>query len=168
MRKDKTNNRKGFTLVELMVAAVIAVLAVLGISIAVSDSQKGYNATYNRVYSEVVIGSHIAQSAFDAVIRKSSNQWYLIDKDGNWVEVYYYADPNSVKIDRYARFYTADSNLYAEHGIRSPREPLNTDTICGNVTSCEFKQTGRSMQMILTLDNDSEKLTTTTSAVMHN
>ena len=107
----------------------------LGISIAVSDSQRGFNATYNRVYSDVVTGSHIAQSAFDAVVRKSSNQWFLIDKDGSWVEVYYYADPNSVKIDRYARFYTADSNLCVEYGIRSPREPLSTEN---HLRQCHF------------------------------
>ena len=168
MRKNKKNNRKGFTLVELMVGAVIVVLVVLGISIAVSDSQRGFNATYNRVYSDVVTGSHIAQRAFDAVVRKSSNQWFLIDKDGSWVEVYHYADPNSIVIDRYARFYASDSNLCVEYGNRNPREPLSVETICGNVTSCEFKETGRSMQMILTLDNGREQMTSTTSAVLHN
>jgi prepilin-type N-terminal cleavage/methylation domain-containing protein len=167
MRKNKTNN-KGFTLTEAMVAAAIAVIVMLGISIALYDSQRGWNATYNRVYSEVVTGTHVAQRAFDAVVRKSSNQWFLLDEDGQWVEVYYYADPNSLLIDRYARFFESQGDLCVEYGNRKPREPISVETICDNVTFCAFQQTGRSMQMILTLDNGREKLDTTTSAVLHN
>ncbi len=168
MRKNKTNNRNGLAMIELMIGAAIAVIVVISISMVLYDSQKGFNSMYNRVYSDVVTGSHVAQRAFEAVVRKSSNQWFLIDKDGGWVEVYYYGDPNSKLIDRYARFYAADSNLCVEYGNRNPREAQSVETICGNVTFCKFQETGRSMQMILTLDNSREKLTTTTSAVLHN
>ena len=151
-----------------MTAVAISVIVLLGISIALYDSQHGWNTTYNRVYSDVVTGGHVAQRAFDAIVRKSSNQWLLIDDDGLWVEVYYYADPNSVLIDRYARFYESNGNLCIEHGNRNPRQILSVDAICSNVTSCSFHQTGRSLQMILTLDNCRERLITTTSAVLHN
>jgi len=168
MRKNKTHNNQGFTIIEMVVAAAIAVIVVLSLAIALSDSQRGWNAMYNRVYSDVVTGGHIAARVFDAVVRKSSTQWFQLDKDGQGVEVYYYADPNSVLIDRYARFFQSEGNLCVEYGRRNPREFLCVETICGNVSSCSFMQTGRSMQMVLTLDNGKEKLTTVTSAVMHN
>jgi hypothetical protein len=167
MPKNKTNN-KGFTIMEVMVGAAMAVIVVLGTSIALSDSQRGWHQTYNRIYSEVVTGSHIAQRTFDTVVRKSSTQWFMLDGNKHWVEVYYYADANSISIDRYARFYAEDSNLYVEYGNRNPRGVLDTEFICGNVDSCEFQNTGLSLQMILTLDNDRERLTTTTSAKLHN
>jgi hypothetical protein len=167
MRKNKIKN-KGFTIAELMVGAAIAVIVMLGIASVLYDTQRGWNATYERVYSEVVTGSHVAQRAFDAIVRKSSSQYYLIDNNGQWVEVYYYADANSPQIDRYARFYESNGRLCIEYGRRNPRESQDTVTLCDNVTYCAFQQTGRSMQMILTLDNGREKLATTTSAVMHN
>jgi hypothetical protein len=167
MLKHKVNNR-GFTLIEIMVGVAAAVLVVLGTSIALSDSQQGWNQTYNRVYSDVVTGSHIAQKTFDAVVRKSSTQWYMLDGSKHWVEVYCYADANSLIVDRYARFFESEGSLYVEYGNRLPRQTLTTETLCNNVTFCEFKNTGRSMQMILTLDNGREKLTTTTSAILHN
>jgi hypothetical protein len=168
MQKNETCNRCGFTIIELMVGAAMMVIVVFGFAIALSDSQRGWNAMYNRVYSDVVTGSHIAARVFDTVVRKSSVKWFELDEDRQWVEVYYYADPNSVLIDRYARFSQAEGNLRVEYGQRNPREPLSVETICGNVSSCSFMQTGRSMQMVLTLDNGKEELTTVTSAVMHN
>jgi hypothetical protein len=168
MLKNKTRNHRGFSLVEIMVASAMAVIVVFGLAIALTDSQRGWNAMYNRVYSDVVTGGHIAARLFDAVVRKSSIQLFQLDEDGQWVEVYYYADPNSVLIDRYARFFQSEGNLCVEYGQRNPREILSVETICGNVSSCSFMQTGRSMQMVLTLDNGKEKLTTVTSAVMHN
>jgi len=168
MRKNETRNRCGFTLIELMVGATMMVIVVFGFAIVLSDAQRGWNAMYNRVYSDVVTGSNIAARTFDRVVRKSSIQWFELDGDKQWVEVYYYEDPNSVSIDRYARFYQANSNLCVEYGQRNPRENLGVVTVCGNVSSCSFMQTGRSMQMVLTLDNGKEELTTVTSAVMHN
>ena len=168
MRKNETRNRCGFTLIELMVGAAMMVIVVFGFAIVLSDAQRGWNAMYNRVYSDVVTGSNIAARTFDRVVRKSSIQWFELDGDKQWVEVYYYEDPNSVLIDRYARFYQTQGNLCVEYGQRNPRENLGVVTVCGNVSSCSFMQTGRSMQMVLTLDNGKEELTTVTSAVMHN
>jgi prepilin-type N-terminal cleavage/methylation domain-containing protein len=169
MLKNKKRNHPGFTLTELMVASAIAVIVVLGLSISLSDGQRGWNAMYNRVYSDVVTGSHIAARTFDRIVRKSSAKSFQIDSDGKWVEVYYYSDANSASIDRYARFSVTDNNdLSVEYGQRNPKEFLGTVTICGNVSSCSFIQTGRSMQMVLTLKSGLEELTTVTSAVMHN
>jgi prepilin-type N-terminal cleavage/methylation domain-containing protein len=165
--KNKIKNR-GFTLSELMVGVAALAIVMLGTSVALVDGNRGWNQTYNRVNSDVVTGSHIAQRKFDTIVRKSSSQWFNLDPDKNWVEVYYYADANSVLVDRYARFYESNGNLCVEYGKRSPREALNVETICGNVTYCRFQNTGRSVQMALELDNGREKLTTITSAILHN
>ncbi|MHC4153815.1 MAG: hypothetical protein ACYST6_02650, partial [Planctomycetota bacterium] len=71
--------------------------------------------------------------------------------------------------DRYALFYTSNAgDLNVEYGILEPRETLRVQTICSNVTSCTFMGQGRSAQMVLTLDDGSQTVTTVTSAVMHN
>ena len=163
-----TTKNMGFTLSELMVGVAAIGIVMLGTSIAMVDSQRGWNQTYNRVHSDVVTGSHIAQRKFDTFVRKSSSQWFNLDPDKNWVEVYYYADANSVLVDRYARFYKSNGHFCAEYGKLSPRETLNTETICENVIHCRFQNIGRAIQMTLELDNGREKLTTITSATLHN
>jgi len=176
MKKNGINNHKGLsavrmaglTIIEMVVAASIAVIVVVGLAGALCDSQRGWNSMYNRAYSDVVTGTQIAGRTFDRIVRKSGTLYYQIDPDGEWLEVCYYADPNSVLIDRYARFFREESNFCIEYGRRSPRETVGIETVCGNVSSCVFKQTGRSFQMLLTLDDGKEKLTTVTSAVAHN
>ena len=149
---------------------VAAVIVILGIGIILADSQRGWHRMYNRVYSDVVVDSYVARKRFDVVIRKASSENFLLDDAGSWIEVYYYADGNSVVVDRYARFYESDDDdqLNVEYGKLNPRETLTTQTVCENVSDCIFKRAGRSAQMILTLDNGSQTATVTSSAVMHN
>ncbi len=169
MMRNINDKNRGFTFVELMVAAAMVVIVSIGLGVSLYDGQRGWNLMYNRVYSGVVTGSHIAARTFERIVRKSSIQSFQISADGKWLEVYYYSDPNSASLDRFGRFYQNDTNnLCLEYGQRDPRETLGTINVCGNVSSCAFMQTGRSMQMILTLSNGREELTTATSAVMHN
>ena len=65
-------------------------------------------------------------------------------------------------------FYTANGNLNVEYGQLDPKETLSTETVCGNVSGCMFKQLGRSIQMILKLDNGTQTNTVVSSAVTHN
>jgi hypothetical protein len=123
---------------------------------------------YNRIYSDVVTDGHIARRTFDRVIRKASGRSFLLDTAGNWVEVYYYTDADSIVVDRYARFYEADGQLNIEYGKLDPREALNVQTVCENVSDCVFMAQGTSVQMILRLDNGSEAATVVSSAVAHN
>lgn len=163
--------KPAFTIIELMIAAVLAIVALLGISIMLADSQRGWNRMYSRIYSDVATDSYVARKAFDGVIRKASREKYLLDDAGAWIEVYYYADANSAVVDRYARFFCVGEpggTLNVEHGGLDPRETLTISTICGNVSSCDFSASGRSAQMVLILDNGSQTATVTTSAVMHN
>lgn len=168
MSKKTGTNRKGFTLVELMIATGLASTIIIGVGVLVVDSQRGWNTMYNRAYSDVVTDSHVARRMFDHVIRSASNQGILLDDEGGWVEVYYYSDPNSAVVDRYARFYGVNNQLLIEYGALNPRETLNTEIICENVTSYAFMSIGNSIQMILRLDNGSQNKTVVASAVMHN
>jgi len=168
MLKNRTTNPKGLTLIELMIATVIMVTAVLGIGGILADSQRGWNVMYNRIYSDVVTDGHVARRTFDRVVRKASRDKIALDDAGLWVEVRYYQDANSTIVDRYARFYEADGQLNIEYGKRNPRETLNVQTVCENVSDCVFMAQETSVQMILRLDNGSEAATVVSSAVVHN
>lgn len=168
MSKKTIANRKGFTLIELMVATGLASTIIIAVGVLVVDSQRGWNTMYNRAYSDVVTDSHVVRRMFDSVIRNASSQGILLDDEGGWVEVYYYSDPNSPAVDRYARFYGSNDQLLIEYGALNPRQTLNTEIICEDVTSCAFMSAGNSAQMILTLDNGSQNKTVVASAVMHN
>lgn len=168
MLKTRTANPEGFTIVELMVATIIALIVVLGIGIILLDSQRSFNAMYNRVYSGVVTDGYVARKTFDSAIRKAGGMDPDSVDTGNWVEVYYYADANSTALDCYARFYCAAGQLNIEYGSREPGQTPTTSIVCRNVQGCVFKKAGRSAQMILTLNNGSERITVTSSAVMQN
>jgi hypothetical protein len=168
MSKKKATIRRGFTIIEVMLAAALAIIVILGIGVVLVDSQRGWNRMYDRIYADVVSDSFVARKMFDSIVRKASREQILIDDAGGWVEVYYYAGSGSTDLDRYARFFLVDDQLHVEHGKVEPRETLNVYTVCENVSSCVFKASGRSIQMILTLDNGSQTASVVTSAVMHN
>jgi type II secretory pathway pseudopilin PulG len=170
--KKRKANRKGFTIIELMIATGLASTVVIGVGMLLVDSQRGWNRMYSRTYSDVSTDSHVARRRFDSTVRNASTQGILLAADGSWVEVYYYSDPNSVIVDRYARFFTygdvTSNKLLIEHGVVEPRQTLNTETVCGNVSSCVFKSAGNSAQMVLTLNDGTQVATIVASAVMHN
>jgi len=168
MAKKKLTTRPGFTSIELMIATMIGGIIMLGVGMTIADSHRGFNAMYDRVYSDVVTDGYVARKTFDSVIRRATRTRFLLDSGGKWVEVYYSQDPNSTIVDRYARFSEANGELYIEYGSLNPRQTLSTNTICGNVQGCVFKGTGYSAQMILTLDNGSQTITVVSSAVMQN
>jgi hypothetical protein len=141
---------------------------IAGVGILLVDSQKGWHKLFNRSFSDVVTDSYVARKLFNATIRKASQNGFLIDETASSIEVYYYADDDSTVVDRYARFWKSEDELNLMHGKLDPKETLTIQTVCGNVSECLFKTTGRSAQMILTLDNGSQKITTVASAFMHN
>ncbi len=169
MSKKEPTVQTGFTIVELMIAVMLAAIIMFGIGVMVVDSQRGWHKMYNRIYSDVATDSYVARKTFDSVIRKASSETFLLDAAGSWLEVYYYADASSTVVDRYARFsYDGIDQLNIEYGIVEPRETLTIQPVCGNVSGCVFKAAGRSVQMILTLDDGSQTATIVSSAVMHN
>lgn len=169
MSKKELTVQPGFTIVELMIAVMLAAIVMFGIGVMVVDSQRGWHRMYNRIYSDVATDSYVARKTFDSVIRKASSETFLLDVAGSWIEVYYYEDPNSTVVERYARFsYDGIDQLDIEYGIVEPRGTLSIRPVCENVSSCVFKASGRSAQMILTLDDGSQTATIVSSAVMHN
>jgi hypothetical protein len=171
--KKKKANRKGFTIVELMIATGLSSIVIIGIGMLLVDSHRSWNRMYSRTYSGVSSDSHVARRRFDSVVRNASTQGILLADDNSWVEVYYYSDPNATVVDRYARFFVynsgdTNSQLLIEHGAVEPRQTLTTETVCGNVSNCVFKSAGNSAQMVLTLNDGTQVATIVASAVMHN
>ena len=161
-------NRKGFTIIELMIATGLASTVIIGVGMLLVDSQRGWNRMYSRAYSEVVVDGYIARRTFDVVVRKADGENFLLDTSGNWLEVYCYENEDSVALDRYSRFYKYNDELRIEYGQLDPKSIINISTVCANVSACVFKQSGCSIQMILTLDNGSQTNTVVTSGFMHN
>jgi prepilin-type N-terminal cleavage/methylation domain-containing protein len=168
MIKKRPRTARGFTLVELMITAVIMVIVGLAIGVVIVDGQTGWNTMYDRINSDVVTDGYVARKKFDVVMRSASRGQSLVDADGTWIEVYSYAGPSSTVADRYSRFYVADGDLNLEYGQVDPRVTLSVETVCGNVSECSFQQAGTSTQMTLTLDNGTQTNTVVSSAVTHN
>jgi len=168
MINKKLTASRGFTLIELIIATAIMFIVILAIGIALVDGQRGWSIQYDRIYSDVVTDGYVARRKFDAVMRTASREKFRIDPAGGWVEVYYYANDASTVVDRYAYFYTANGDLNVEYGLYPNKETLSVETVCGDVSSCTFKQLGRSIQMILKLDNGTQTNTVISSAVTHN
>jgi len=168
MNKKTRKGRGGFTLVELMITIAVMSIIISAIGIVIVDGQRCWQVLYDRINSDVVTDGYVARKKFDAVMRKSSGEKILTDSNGDWIEVYYYADDSSTVVDCYARFYEADGALNMEYGQLNPRTTSDVETVCGNVSDCTFKQFGRSAQMMLTLDDGTQKNTIVTSAVTHN
>lgn len=164
----KLISARGFTLIELITATAIMIFVILAIGMALVDGQRGWNQMYDRMYSDVVSDGYVARRKFDAVLRKASREKFLIDPAGSWVEVYYFATDASTVLDRYARFYTSGGKLNIEYGQLDPKSTLSNKTVCENVSSCTFNQLGRSIQMVLKLDNGKQTNTVITSAITNN
>lgn len=166
--KNNHNRRRGFTLVELLLAALISSILIFAVAVVVSDSQRVWHQSYNHLYADVVTEAHVAQRTFDTLVRRATPQHVFTDPAGNWVEVHYYQSAASTDLDRFAKFYASGQNLYVDHGILNPKTISNTDTLAQNVASCTFDHSGRAVQMHLQLDNNQEDITVLTSAVAHN
>ena len=171
MLKKKSANRKGFTLVEMMISVAFMGIITLGVGIVLADTQRGWSTLYNRVYSGVTADAEMSTRTFNSVVRKASRNNILLDETGTWVEVSYYQDLDSSYLDQYARFYTSGNELkvtyYSIDTVGEINELL-TQTLCSNVSSCVFLPADGSVQMILRLESESETTTVVSSAVAHN
>ena len=168
MSRKRIAAQHGFTLIELMIAITASMIIMLGVAIVLANSQKSWNQLYTRAFSDVVGDSNVAGIKFKDIIRKASQNGFTVDNKGTGIEVYYYNTEDSNDVDRYAHFYELDGDLNLEIGKLNPRETLEVQTICGNVTECLFTAAGRSAQMALTLDNGSRTISNVTCAFLHN
>ena len=172
MEKTIINKRltstRGSTLIELLIGMSIMIFVVLAIGMALVDGQRGWNNMYDRIYSDAVTDGYVARRKFDAVLRKAKGETFSLAGDGSWLEANYYANDASTVVDRYARFYTSGGTLNVEYGQLNPKETISVETACSNVSGCVFKQSGRSAQMILILDDGTKTNTVITSATANN
>ena len=176
MKSKALKNKHAFTLIEMIQALILSAIVILGIGVLLYDSQKGWNVMYERVYGDVSIESYAARKAFDSICRKSSVNRYTLGGDNEYVEVYYYDDGStSTMPDRYARFYTAASQLFVEHGdlqegtyTPDPGIESTLARLAGNITSGKFFVSGTCVQMILSVDDGTNSTVVMTSAVRHN
>jgi prepilin-type N-terminal cleavage/methylation domain-containing protein len=164
----ESKTRKGFSLTELMMTVAISTIVILAVSVTLVDNQKAWNTMYGNINSEVAVESLTACKRFDAVVRQSCSNNFLIDPACNWVEVYYYSSPGAANPDRYARFNWQGSQVTYEWGSLGPKTTLGIRTLCHNVTACRFRAIGNSIQMLLTLNDNTRAVTTASSNVMNN
>jgi hypothetical protein len=168
MIQRKSTTSGGFTIVELVITKAVMLIAVSAIGLVIVDSQRGWNLMYDCVNSNVVTDGYVARKKFDSIIRKACGETITLDENGSWIEVCYYASDSSTTPDRFACFYEADGYLHVAHGKLDYKVTLDVETICENVSICKFTRAGRSVQMILKLDNGTHKNTIVSSAVTHN
>jgi len=168
MRMNNKQRNRGFTVTELAVGILVASVVLAGIGAFLADGHRGWNFIYNRAYGDVPTGSTIAIRFFEAAMRKAQADGFLIDEAGQWIEAQYYANDASTAPDQYVRIYVSQDELTAEYGQLDPRSTLTTQTICENLSACTFTQAGRSIHMVLTLDDGTQRQEIVTSAFMHN
>jgi Tfp pilus assembly protein PilV len=162
--------RAGFTLIELMITATTMVIILLGIGVALVDSQRGYHKMYDRVHGAVASDSHSAKLLFDKVIRKSSRKRYVLGTSS--FAVFYYSSPAAGVLDRYANFRLEGGALLVDYGVvdsaGNVQQPSNTVVAARNVLAANFSADGACVKMVLKLDDGKERVTITCSALRHN
>lgn len=168
IKRNGPDGGRGFTLVEMLTTVVVMVIVGLAIGVVIVDGQTSWNVMYERANSDAMTQGYAGRKKLDAAIRGASNQRFVIAKDGSWMEAYTYASSESTQVDRYWRFYVSGGSLIAEYGQVEPRETLNVETVCENVSACTFRQNGRAIQMALTLDDGVKTNTIVSSVYAHN
>ena len=150
MAAHKYNHRSAFTLIEVLVTAMAAVILIVGLSAMLFYGQRGYNTMYRRINSEVVRNGYEARRVFDAIVRKSTiERCDILSPDDIYGDIYlyYYYDETAplapapepldryhymipAQPDRFARFYVKDTSasgqleLYVMRGLIPPGVPL--------------------------------------------
>ena len=171
MKKRNPGNRSAFTLIELITAIVITIIALAPVAVAIVNGQRSWQAAYNRIYADVVSDGYYARKRFDSTLRKAGRNNVSIDSDQTGIEARYYFDSDSSFMDCYAYFYESNNELKIEYGqinSISVKQTAHIETVCGNVTGCTFTIIGDSAQMFLTLNDGSKSHTVISSALMHN
>ncbi len=176
MKHRITKYRRAFTLVELMITITLSTIVILGMGVILVDNQKGWSTMYDRTYSDVVTDAYIARDVFVNVARKSSMKASAIGSNREYIQLYYYQSPTAAIPDRYAKFYVSSGSLLIDYGDLVPGtwttySVLSTMTLARNVDSVKsvkFDVIGTSVQMVLSLNNNNEAMTTVCSAVRHN
>ncbi|MBW8035543.1 MAG: hypothetical protein FVQ79_07920, partial [Planctomycetes bacterium] len=71
-RGERTKCSPGFSLMELIVSMVIAMIILLGVGSVLVHQQMAWNQMYERVHEGLVADGYVSKMSFDGVVRKSS------------------------------------------------------------------------------------------------
>jgi Tfp pilus assembly protein PilV len=164
-------NKKAFTLLELMIAAVSLAVIVVGVGAALYHAQRSWMTTYDKVHGDMTTDAFVAKGAFDSVVRKSSLEAKkpMLGNDGKAIELYYYRFPASPNIDGYALFHLEGNDLVVTYGqlAKNTQIELRKDTLVRNVKDLKFTVDGANVRMVLTIADQAKTMNVTASAVRH-
>ncbi len=183
MTNIKSRNR-GFTLIELMVTAIIVAIAILGISGVIAGSHRDYAQMFKRVHGQISNDAYTTRLRFDKICRKARFGSAVIDTSVPSLEVLYYSSPNVngspllelSPPDSYAKFYLSGNQLLLETGLIDTTDST-PEVLASNVSDLEFSYSNpndsKSVQMVMTLDKDTSNsydysITITCGSIMHN
>ena len=170
-----TTRRRGVTLIELVVAILLAAILSLVVGVLLVSSHKHWNALYNRVHRSETVDGFAAHRMFDTVCRKASYRKALLGSGNDSLELYYWDDGSQADTpENYARFYLSGNTLIAEHGktlsgswTPDGKRPTRQAVAASNVDRVRFDVQGASVQMILYY-TDAALAPSISSSVRHN
>jgi len=177
----RRTNSRGFTLVELMVTIIAALVVILGAVLVIANAHKGYWRLFHRVNSEVVRNAYEARLAFDSIVRKASRLYDHVTPEQAYV--YYYdaslpgggVDVPALRAlpqpNRFAHFYLLSVGDELQLRVDRGSVPLAADLtlpvppgnlvidqpgriLAHDVAACMFEERGTGVRMILTLDDE--------------
>ncbi|MFA5424436.1 MAG: hypothetical protein WC374_11335 [Phycisphaerae bacterium] len=158
---------KGLTIVEMLVASVMAGIIILGLGVVLVETQRRWEESYEQVNGDMVTDSYAAKRAFESMVRESSLSMMSpkISSDGSSIVLYTYKDINSNRIDAYAKFYLENGELVAEYG---PLEELTDKWSSWLQIAYDFRSAFWNASLSVTgteLNGDSNMTILTTDAV---
>ena len=167
-------NRRGVTLMELLVTMSIATIVMLGASVIIVDAHYGWNSMYQRIHGDVMSDAYFARMRFDTVCRKADGANVRLDADVPLIEVYCYSalndsDDPDLEPDLFVQFYLNETELVQDIGDIATNTVTSSEVIAKDVAELKFSAEGdRGAQMLLTLNNGEESITVTCGSVRHN
>jgi prepilin-type N-terminal cleavage/methylation domain-containing protein len=167
-------NRRGVTLLELLVTMAIASIVMLGASAIIVDAHYGWSTMYQRIHGDVMSDAYFASTRFDAMCRKADGGTVRIETAPPLLEVYYYSVPNVGNVydlspDLFVQFYLNGTELIQDIGDIATSTVTSSEVIASDVTELKFSASGgKGVQMLLTLNNGEESITVTCGSIRHN
>ena len=145
-------------------------IIVSAFGMALLCGHRTWNVTYAKVYSDVRTDGQVVLRRFDALVRKSVNGQTVIASQEQ-LEVCYFNDSDSTFADRYAILYESDGDMLVEYGTVTSvgvKSTTSVETLCGDVSSCAFSISGKSVEMVLALNDGEQSNTVVSSAYLQN
>ncbi|MFH1616876.1 MAG: hypothetical protein ABIG61_17555 [Planctomycetota bacterium] len=167
--------RRGLTLVELMVTAMLAVIVIFGIAVGMADGFRGFRQMYSRVNEGIAKDAYVSRAEFDAAGRKGSKTTVIMAGDGRWVRLDYFSNPLAcLALDSYALFQINNGQLLVSYGTLNegvPQSPTSSRVLADNVaegSGFAFASNGTAVKMTLVLDDGRMQMTVNCCPTMHN